>query len=88
MSSPAGKVESLGQAALNPPQAARPRRLRFAGLVFLFVYPLVTGMMMVVMPLTAAWPTPARTLVMVPLIVLAMVFVIIPFIQTRLRHLL
>lgn len=78
-------------AATQAPPATRtaaPSRLRFAGLVFLFVYPLVTLGLALLMPLTAGWPLPLRTLVLVPCIVAAMVWGIIPFIQTRLRHLL
>lgn len=67
---------------------AAPSRLRFAFLVFLFVYPLVTLALTVLMPLTPGWPLPLRTLVLVPCIVASMVWGIIPFIQTQLRHLL
>jgi antibiotic biosynthesis monooxygenase (ABM) superfamily enzyme len=72
----------------QPQTATRtaPSRLRFAFFVFLGVYPLVTLAMMVVTPLTAGWPLPLRTLVMVPIIVVTMVWGIIPFIQTRLRR--
>lgn len=63
-----------------------PSRLRFAGFVALFVYPLVTGLQFLLMPLTAGWPLPARTAVFVPLMVVCMVWGIIPFIQTRLRR--
>lgn len=63
-----------------------PSRLRFAGFVTLFVYPLVTGLQFLLMPLTQSWPLPARTAVFVPLMVVAMVWGIIPFIQTRLRR--
>lgn len=66
--------------------ARSPSRLRFAFFVFLGVYPLVTLGMMVVQPLTADWPLPARTLLLVPVIVVCMVWGIIPFIQTRLRR--
>jgi antibiotic biosynthesis monooxygenase (ABM) superfamily enzyme len=59
--------------------------VRFALLVFLFVYPLVTVGLLILMPLTPGWPIPARTLVLVPIIVCSMVWGIIPFIQTRLR---
>lgn len=65
-----------------------PRKLRMAIFVFLAVYPLVTLGLALLLPLTPGWPLPARTLVLVPLIVTAMVWVIIPFIMTRLRHLL
>ena len=73
MNAPAGKPRS-------------PSRLRFALLVFLAVYPMVTLGLAILMPLTPDWPLPARTLVLVPLVVAAMVWVIIPTIQTRLRH--
>lgn len=63
-----------------------PSRLRFALFVFLAVYPLVTLGLSLLIPLTPGWPLPARTLVLVPAVVAAMVWVIIPTIQTRLRH--
>lgn len=69
-------------------QAAKPSRVRFAGLIFLFVYPLVTLALMVLMPLTPGWPLPLRTLVLVPIIIASMVWVVIPTIQKRLSHLL
>lgn len=68
-------------------QASQPSRIRFALLVFVFVYPLVTLGLMALMPLTQGWPLPARTLVLVPIIVASMIWGIIPFIHTRLRHL-
>lgn len=71
-----------------PTKPRAPRRHRFALLIFLFVYPLVTAIMYFVMPMTPDWPIWLRTLVMVPIIVVSMVFAIIPFIQTRLKHLL
>ena len=74
-----------GQAPTSPAKTA-PSKLRFAFFVFLGVYPLVTLAMMIVTPLTQGWPLPLRTLVMVPVIVTAMVWGIIPFIQTRLRR--
>jgi antibiotic biosynthesis monooxygenase (ABM) superfamily enzyme len=63
-----------------------PSRVRFAFFVFLGVYPLVTLLLTVLMPLTQGWPLPMRTLVLVPIMVTAMVWGIIPFIQTRLRR--
>jgi antibiotic biosynthesis monooxygenase (ABM) superfamily enzyme len=65
-----------------------PSKVRFAPLVFCGVYPLVTLGLGLLGPLTASWPLPLKTLVLVPIIVVAMVWVIIPYIQTRLRHLL
>jgi antibiotic biosynthesis monooxygenase (ABM) superfamily enzyme len=71
---------------MNPDagKARAPSRLRFAAFVFLFVYPLVTAGLLILLPLTPGWPIPARTAVLVPIVVVSMVWGIIPFIQTRL----
>ena len=71
---------------MNPDagKARAPLRLRFAAFVFLFVYPLVTAGLLILLPLTPGWPIPARTAVLVPIVVVSMVWGIIPFIQTRL----
>ena len=50
-----------------------PSKVRFALLVFCGVYPLVTLGLGVLGPLTATWPLPLKTLVLVPIIVVAMV---------------
>jgi antibiotic biosynthesis monooxygenase (ABM) superfamily enzyme len=65
-----------------------PSKFRFALLVYCGVYPLVTVGLAVLSPFTADWPLPLKTLVLVPIIVVSMVWGIIPFIQSRLRHLL
>lgn len=65
----------------------KPSKVRFALMVFCGVYPLVTVGLGVLGPLTTNWPLPLKTLVLVPIIVVSMVWGIIPFIQTRLRHL-
>lgn len=65
-----------------------PSRLRFALLVFVGVYPLVTVLQAIILPLTDGWPMLLRNLVFVPVMVTCMVWGLIPFIQTRLRHLL
>lgn len=76
----------------TPQQAARPAgppsRPRLAGFVFLFVYPLVTGLLYLILPLMQGQPLYVTTLVVVPIVVVSMVWGIIPFITTRLRHLL
>lgn len=64
--------------------APRPNRIRFSLFVFIFVYPLVTGVIYALAPLTTDWSVWQRTLVMVPIIVVAMVFVIIPSIYKHL----
>ncbi|RYI24759.1 MAG: hypothetical protein EON48_07360 [Acetobacteraceae bacterium] len=72
----------------NQAPARLPSRLRFAGLVFLGVYPLVSLLQAIILPLTDGWAMPLRNLVFVPIMVVCMVWGLIPFIQTRLRHLL
>jgi antibiotic biosynthesis monooxygenase (ABM) superfamily enzyme len=72
----------------NQPPARAPSRLRFAFLVFLGVYPLVSLLQAIILPLTDGWAMPLRNLVFVPVMVVCMVWGLIPFIQTRLRHLL
>lgn len=53
-------------------------RARFALATMFAAYPLVTGLLYVVMPLTPEWELWQRTLILVPLIVSAMVWVLIP----------
>ncbi len=72
----------------NQAPSRKPSRFRFAFFVFLGVYPLVSFLQAVILPLTEGWPTPLRNLVLVPVMVTCMVWGLIPFIQTRLRHLL
>ncbi|MCW5717791.1 MAG: hypothetical protein KIS68_08180 [Bauldia sp.] len=47
------------------------------------VYPLITTLLYVILPLTEGWPTWARTLVLAPLMVVSIVFFIAPRVQ---RH--
>lgn len=72
----------------NQAQTRAPSRMRFAVLVFFGVYPLVSLLQMIILPLTEGWAMPLRNLVFVPVMVICMVWGLIPFIQTRLRHLL
>lgn len=71
-------MSTLTQAA-----SAAPSRLRFVALLMLAVYPLVTTILLVVMPLTEGWPLWGRTLIVTPLMVVAMVYIVIPSIH---RH--
>ena len=67
--------------------SAAPRtvfsRVRFAGIVGLGVYPLITALLYIIIPLTDGWETWQRTLVLVPLMVTAMVWGLIPAVN---RH--
>ncbi|WP_424932559.1 hypothetical protein [Amaricoccus macauensis] len=64
----------------SPPAVSR---IRFALLVGLGVYPLVTGLLYVIVPLTLEWAIWQRTFVLVPLVVVSMVWGVIPRIH---RH--
>lgn len=56
-------------------------RVRFALCVMLGAWPLITALLAVISPVTATWPLPLRTLVVVPPMVSGMVFAIIPLVQ-------
>ncbi|EBV3599827.1 hypothetical protein DOI34_25005 [Salmonella enterica subsp. enterica serovar Virchow] len=72
-----------GSAASNARTAfSRPR---FALLVLLGVYPLVTGLLYLVMPLTEGWTIWQRTLVIAPVMVVSMIWGLIPQVQSRFR---
>ncbi|MEJ6785050.1 hypothetical protein [Aminobacter sp. Piv2-1] len=66
--------------------ATRFSRPRFALMVMLAVYPLITGLLYVVMPLTEGWSTWQRTLVIVPIMVGAMIWGLIPGVQRLFRR--
>ncbi|MCJ2139435.1 hypothetical protein [Methylobacterium sp. E-066] len=65
----------------------RNNRLIFCLLIFCAVYPLVTGLAYLMQAAAYEWEIWQRHLVVVPIIVLAMVFVIIPRIQGLLAYL-
>lgn len=65
------------------PFAITPSRLRLALLVLIGVYPLITGLSYGVGIFTGSWQIWQRGLVLTPLMVTAMVFGLIPFIQFR-----
>ena len=58
-------------------------RLRLAFLMVLGVYPVITLYIYALFPLTDGWQMWQRTLLLVPLMVLTMVFLVMPVIQTR-----
>jgi antibiotic biosynthesis monooxygenase (ABM) superfamily enzyme len=69
-----------------PAPAARFSRPRFALLVLLGVYPLITALLYVVLPLTEGWQIWHRTLVIAPIMVATMIGGLIPAVQTRFRR--
>lgn len=58
-----------------------PSRFRLTLCLMVGAYPLITFILTVLGPVTAPWPLPLRTLVIVPLMVSGMVFAIIPMVQ-------
>ncbi|WP_337184590.1 hypothetical protein [Shinella sp.] len=67
-------------------QSASPRRLsklHLALAMLLPVYPLITALLYLVLPLTEGWTIWQRTAVIAPIMVFAMVFVVSPFVQKR-----
>lgn len=69
------------------PRTFKAGRLTFCILVFAAVYPLVTGLAYLTQAAARDWEIWQRHLIVVPIIVCAMVFVIIPNIQRLLAHL-
>ena len=70
----------------SPPRPVVPSlaaRLRLAGLTLIAVYPFITALLFIVFPLTDGWPLWGRTLVVAPVMVVAMMFGIMPFLQQR-----
>lgn len=61
-----------------------PSKVRLALVMLIAVYPLITALLYIVLPLTEGWSTWARTLVLAPLMVGSIVSFIAPRIQ---RHL-
>jgi hypothetical protein len=78
MSASAAPIAAPRPAPTVPPLAVR---LRLALLTLVAVYPFITGLLYVVFPLTDGWPLHARTLLIAPLMVLAMMFLIMPLLQ-------
>jgi antibiotic biosynthesis monooxygenase (ABM) superfamily enzyme len=70
-----------------PASTAQTRfsRPRFAVLVLLGVYPVITALLYVVFPLTDGWTIWQRTLLVAPMMVATMVWGVIPAVQMLFR---
>jgi antibiotic biosynthesis monooxygenase (ABM) superfamily enzyme len=68
-----------------PAKPAVPNRHKLALLVLVTVYPLITGILSVLGPLTAGWQVWQRTLVLAPVMVVVLVYFLIPFLNKRFR---
>ena len=67
----------------NTNAATRFSRPRFAILVLIGVYPVITVILNVIFPLTIGWPIWQRTLLIAPLMVAIMIWGVIPVVQKR-----
>lgn len=65
--------------------APRPSRHRLAMVLVFAVYPLITAVLYALAPITAGWSTWQRTILVTPIMVLAMVYGLIPFVQHQFR---
>lgn len=66
------------------PRKPNPSKVRLTLLMLLAIYPLITALLYVVMPLTEGWNTWQRTLIIAPVMVSSIVFYIAPTIQKHL----
>ncbi|MFH1796517.1 MAG: hypothetical protein ABIK36_20710 [Pseudomonadota bacterium] len=73
----------MSQATATRAAAVRFSRPRFAFLILLGVYPLITGLLYLIFPLTEGWTIWQRTLILVPIMVASMVWGLIPTVQRR-----
>lgn len=64
-------------------QPSLASRLRMALVMTVFVYPVVTLYLYVLMPLTPGWEMWQRSLVLVPVMATTIVMLIVPFIGKR-----
>lgn len=64
-------------------QAIPPKKWKFAILVWCFIYPVITVLSMILIPLMVDFPAPLRTLIMSLILVPLMAFFYIPFINKR-----
>ena len=71
-------------ATLAPPVPAakpNPSKVRQAVVMLLAVYPLITVILYLVLPLTDGWTIWQRTLLIAPIMVVSIVFFVAPWIQ-------
>ena len=69
---------------MTTPSAPRKlSKLHLALAMLLPVYPLITTILYIVLPLTEGWTIWQRTAIITPIMVFAMVFVVSPFVQKR-----
>lgn len=75
-----------GAHAQTAQAARRFSRPRFAALVLAGVYPLITALLYLLLPILEGWAIWQETLLIAPLMVAMMVWGVIPTIQTRFQR--
>ena len=83
--SPSLSATASGATAAPASPVTRFSRQRFALLVLAGVYPLITALLYIVLPLTEGWSIWQRTLVIAPIMVATMIWGLIPTVQKRFR---
>lgn len=78
-------VSTVSTPASSSAAKTRFSRPRFALLVLLGVYPLITALLYLIFPLTDGWLIWQRTLVIAPLMVMIMIYGLIPGVQKAFR---
>lgn len=74
---------STGSTAAAKPARAGASKPRFALLVLIGVYPLITALNYLLLPMTMGWATWQRCLLIAPVMVFLMVWGLIPLIHKR-----
>ncbi|HEY5819262.1 MAG TPA: hypothetical protein VIU14_12865 [Mesorhizobium sp.] len=80
--SPIVSSAAAGETVSRPVHFSRPR---FALLILVGVYPLITVLLYVVLPLTDGWAIWQRSLLIAPIMVACMIWGLIPTVQKRFR---
>jgi antibiotic biosynthesis monooxygenase (ABM) superfamily enzyme len=84
-SSPSAEAQVPSPTSARPASPApRPSKVRLATLMVIAVYPVITLYLYVLMPLTDGWALWQRTLILVPMMVLTIVFLVMPNLQKHL----
>ena len=69
----------------NQPPDRLPSRHRFALVMVLAVYPVITAVLYALAPFTQDWATWQRTMLIAPIMVLSIVYAVAPGVQWGLR---
>lgn len=76
-------MNSPSNSAATDPEAPSQSKLKLAVLMIPAVYPFITVLLYVIMPLTEGWQIWQRTLLITPIMVFLIAYVVAPFVKTR-----